>query len=156
MPPPPPPPSPSEVIEDDVEVEEELLVIDADDGEDDFIEEESNPDPFTVVEQMPVFPCITWKGKEYCGDAGLRAYIAKSIKYPSIAKEMTIQGKVFVQFVVDKKGNVSDAKVVRGVDKSLDKEALRVIRSLPKYQPGLQRGEPAKVIYTIPINFVLN
>ena len=138
-----------------MEVEEEVVVTDADDEEDDYIEEESNPDPFTVVEQMSVFPC-NYNKKQYCGEDGLFAYITKSIKYPPIAKEYNITGKVYVQFMVDKKGNVTDVKVVRGVDKSLDKEALRVIRSLPQHKPGLQRGEPAKVIYTIPINFTLN
>ena len=115
---------------------------------------------------MPVFPCIdissggldgqTISKKTYCGEEGLMRYIQSSIKYPPIAKEYNITGKVYVKFIVDKNGKVTNVELARGVDKSLDAEALRVIRSLPKYKPGMQRGQPAKVIYTIPINFQLN
>ena len=96
---------------------------------------------------MPEFPG---------GDLELRKYIAQNIQYPEIAKENGIQGKVFVQFVVNQKGEVEQVKVVRGVDPSLDKEAVRVIQSLPKWKPGSQRGKPVKVSFTVPINFQLN
>jgi len=83
-------------------------------------------------------------------------YIATNIRYPQIAKEYNITGKVYVQFIVDKDGSVTNVELARGVDKSLDAEALRVIRSLPKYKPGMQRGIACRVIFTIPINFKLN
>lgn len=101
---------------------------------------------FFIVEEMPVFPD---------GDLGLRKYIAQSVKYPVIAQENGIQGKVFVNFVVAKDGTVTNAKIFRGVDPSLDKEALRVVNNLPKWKPGKQKGKEVAVSYTIPINFVL-
>ena len=82
--------------------------------------------------------------------------IQKNIKYPAIAKEYNITGKVFIQFIVDKTGSVINVKVVRGVDKNLDAEAVRVIKSLPKYKPGKQRGKAVRVMFTVPINFTLN
>ena len=100
-----------------------------------------------VVENMPEFPG---------GDLGLMKYIQKNVKYPPIAKEYNITGKVYVQFIVDKSGIVTNVKVVRGVDKNLDAEAVRVVKSLPKYKPGKQRGKPVRVMFTIPINFTLN
>jgi protein TonB len=139
--------------------------------EDDFIIEDFDDSAtYVVVEQMPEFPCIDikynsydengeiigYRTKEYCGQEGLMRYIVKNVRYPQIAKEYNITGKVYVQFVVDKDGSVTDVKILRGVDKNLDTEALRVIRSLPKFKPGMQRGKPAKVIFTIPINFQLN
>ena len=102
---------------------------------------------FLIVEQMPEFPG---------GEAALRAYIAKNIKYPATAQEMGIQGKVYVTFIVDKNGNVTKATIARGIDAALDKEALRVINTLPKWTPGKQRGSPVSVSYTVPINFTLN
>jgi periplasmic protein TonB len=111
------------------------------------VQEEAKEEVFIIVEEMPEFP----DG----GEAGLRAFIAKSIEYPVIAQENGIQGKVYVTFVVDKDGSISEAKVIRGVDPSLDKEALRVVNSLPKWKPGKQRGKPVRVSYTVPISFVL-
>lgn len=111
------------------------------------ITQETNADEvFMVVEQMPEFPG---------GDAALKTFIAKAIRYPADAQENGIQGKVFVNFVVDKDGSVTLAKVVRGVDPSIDKEALRVINSLPKWVPGKQGGHPVRVSFTVPISFVL-
>ena len=81
--------------------------------------------------------------------------IANDIKYPVIAQENGIQGKVYVTFVVGKDGSVSNATIARGVDASLDKEALRVVSTLPKWKPGKQRGKPVNVSYTVPINFQL-
>jgi protein TonB len=111
------------------------------------VEEDVKEEIFIIVEEMPEF----LDG----GEAGLRAWIAKSIEYPVIAQENGIQGKVYVSFVVDKDGSISEAKVLRGVDPSLDKEALRVVRALPKWRPGKQRGKPVRVSYTVPISFVL-
>jgi TonB family protein len=103
-------------------------------------------DVFLIVEQMPEFPD---------GQLALRKFIAQSIKYPVQAQEKGIQGKVFVNFVVEKDGSVGAMKIARGVDPSIDREALRVVGSLPKWKPGMQKGEAVRVSYTIPINFVL-
>jgi periplasmic protein TonB len=148
-PPPPPPPEVIEIVEDEVEIEEELEIEDTESDEDIAIEieEESDDEFFMVVENMPEFPG---------GDLGLMKYIQKNVKYPPIAKEYNITGKVYVSFIVDKSGSVTNAKIVRGVDKNLDTEALRVVKSLPKYKPGKQRGKPVRVMFTIPINFTLN
>ena len=148
-PPPPPPPEVIEIVEDEVEIEEELEIEDTESDEDEMIEieEESDDEFFMVVENMPEFPG---------GDLGLMKYIQKNVKYPPIAKEYNITGKVYVSFIVDKSGSVTNVKIVRGVDKNLDAEALRVVRSLPKYKPGKQRGKPVRVMFTIPINFTLN
>ena len=145
-PPPPPPPEIIEIVEDEVEIEEELE-IESDEDEIIEIEEEDDDEFFMVVENMPEFPG---------GDLGLMKYIQKNVKYPPIAKEYNITGKVYVQFIVDKSGTVTNVKVVRGVDKNLDAEAVRVVKSLPKYKPGKQRGKPVRVMFTIPINFTLN
>lgn len=101
---------------------------------------------YTAVDNMPEFPG---------GDLGLRKFIAKAIKYPEIAVERSIQGRVFVKYTVNKDGSVSDAKIARGVDVSLDKEALRVIMSLPKWKPGMQNGKAVRVSLMFPITFQL-
>ncbi len=148
-PPPPPPPEIIEIIEDDEEIENEVEVEDTESDEDVEIEieEEDDDEFFMVVENMPEFPG---------GDLGLMKYIQKNVKYPAIAKEYNITGKVYVSFIVDKSGKVTNVKVVRGVDKNLDAEAVRVVKSLPKYKPGKQRGKAVRVMFTIPINFTLN
>ena len=150
--PPPPPPPPPEVIvivEDIVEIVDEAKIetTESDEMVAIEIEEESDEEFFMVVENMPEFPG---------GDLGLMKYIQKNVKYPPIAKEYNITGKVYVSFIVDKSGSVTDVKIARGVDKSLDAEALRVVKSLPKYKPGKQRGKAVRVMFTIPINFTLN
>lgn len=101
---------------------------------------------FFIVEEMPEFPG---------GDLALRKFIAGSIKYPVIAQENGIQGKVYVTFVVSETGHVRDARIARGVDPSLDKEAMRVVSNLPRWKPGYQKGVAVNVSYTVPINFVL-
>ncbi|WP_068472120.1 energy transducer TonB [Saccharicrinis aurantiacus] len=156
-PPPPPPPKVTDVlniVDDDVELDEELDIEDSEVDEDmeiefdmDLEEEETEDAPvFFIVEEMPEFPG---------GDLELRKYIAQSVKYPVIAQENGIQGRVYVQFVVSTKGAVEQVKVARGVDPNLDKEAIRVVQSMPKWKPGKQRGKAVKVSYTVPINFVL-
>jgi len=90
-----------------------------------------------------------------CLNRGILNHVKKNFKYPPIAKEAGIQGKVFVSFVIDKTGNVKEVKVLRGVDGHLDKEAVRLIKSLPKMQPAVQRGTPVSITYTIPIHFLL-
>jgi len=148
-PPPPPPPEVIEIVEDEVEIEDELEIEDTESDEDEMIEieEEDDDEFFMVVENMPEFPG---------GDLGLMKYIQKNVKYPAIAKEYNITGKVYVSFIVDKSGSVTNVKIVRGVDKNLDAEALRVVKSLPKYKPGKQRGKAVRVMFTIPINFTLS
>ncbi|MDD3038433.1 energy transducer TonB [Bacteroides sp.] len=101
---------------------------------------------FEVVEQMPEFPG---------GQAALMQYLGKNIKYPTIAQEQGTQGRVIVQFVVNKDGSIVDALVMRSVDPYLDKEALRVINTMPKWTPGKQRGKPVRVKYTVPVTFRL-
>lgn len=108
---------------------------------------EDNEPVFYIVEDMPEFPG---------GESALRKFITSSIEYPEIAVAKGIQGKVYVSFIVKKDGSVAGAKIARGVDPALDKEALRVVNSLPKWQPGIQRGTPVNVSYTVPINFMLD
>ena len=157
-PPPPPPPKVSDVlniVDDDVELDDELVLMDTESNENITVdykavevqeEEEADAPVFFIVEEMPVFPG---------GEEALRKYIAQSVKYPAIAQENGIQGRVFVAFVVNTKGEVTDVKIARGVDPNLDKEAIRVVNSMPKWSPGKQRGKAVKVSYTVPINFVL-
>ena len=148
-PPPPPPPEVIEIVEDEVEIENEIEIEDTESDEDEVIEIEEDDDEefFMVVENMPEFPG---------GDLGLMKYIQNNVRYPPIAKEYNITGKVYVSFIVDRSGSVTNVKVVRGVDKNLDAEAVRVVKSLPKYKPGKQRGKPVRVMFTIPINFTLS
>ena len=159
-PPPPPPPKVIEVlniVDDDVKIDDELQIEDSEADDKTLITaapvvtaakevEEEETQVFFIVEDMPEFPG---------GEMALRAYIANAIKYPVIAQENGIQGKVYVTFVVGKDGSVSNATIARGVDPSIDKEALRVVNSLPAWKPGKQRGKPVNVSYTVPINFVL-
>jgi len=101
---------------------------------------------FNVIEEPAEFPG---------GDKALYRYIHDNVRYPVIAQENGIQGKVYVNFVVNKEGKAVNAVVSRPVDPSLDKEALRVISSLPRFKPGKQRGKPVQVYYTALINFQL-
>ena len=156
QPPPPPPPPPVvelEIVDNDADVEE-AEVQSSEANEETVVEyqppapeEETNEaDVFTIVEDMPLFPG---------GDAALLRYIATNIKYPQIARENGIQGTVFVAFVVNEKGVVTDPKILRGIGGGCDEEAIRVIKTLPKYTPGMQRGKPVKVQFQIPIKFNL-
>lgn len=101
---------------------------------------------FTAVEQMPQFPG---------GDVELMKFLSKNIKYPTMAMENNIQGRVIVQFVVTKTGAIGEVKVVRSVDRDLDREAIRVCKSLPKFTPGKMNGQAVNVWYTLPVNFKL-
>ena len=158
---PPPPEAPAiaetlTIVEDDADVEETAIVSSEELNQAVEIKyvpvavEEEEPEEqtiFEVVEQMPEFP----NG----GMAGLMQYLSKNIKYPTIAQENGTQGRVTVQFVVNKDGSIVDAKVLRGVDPYLDKEAVRVIMGMPKWKPGMQRGKPVRVKYTVPVMFRL-
>ena len=158
-PPPPPPPVVQEVevlnvVEDDVETES--IEISTEDNKEEVViaapveapeEEEEEEVVFVVVESMPEFPG---------GQQALFKYLGDNVKYPVIAQENGIQGHVICQFVVNKDGSIVDIEVVRsGGDPSLDKEAIRVIKSMPKWKPGKQRGKPVRVKFTLPVNFKL-
>jgi TonB family protein len=106
----------------------------------------TNEEIFFIVEEMPEYPG---------GETALRQFMATAVKYPDDAVTKGIQGKVYVTFVVSTDGSVANAKIARGVDPSLDTEALRVVNSLPKWKPGKQKGLAVNVSYTVPINFVL-
>ena len=117
-------------------------------------EEIAQPEPpkeeenkvFDVVEEQPSFPG---------GQGALMSWLSENIKYPVIAAENGVQGRVIVQFVVSKTGSISDVKVVRGVDPSLDREAVRVVSAMPKWTPGRQNGTTVNVRYTLPVTFRL-
>ena len=134
-----------EVEIEDTESDEDLEVIEE--------EEETTDEIFMVVEDMPRFEGCT---DETCTQTKIMQFIARKTKYPPIAKENNITGRVFVSFVVDKSGKVTNVKILRGVDKYLDAEAVRVVTSLPKFKPGKQRGKSVKVQYNVPISFKLN
>lgn len=144
------------IVEDDVEVADIDINSEADDKTktninivqtfDVEVEEEVEPIAFAVVEDKPLFPG---------GDAALMKFIADNTKYPEIAKENGIQGRVFIQFVIDKNGAVTKVQVAKGVDPYLDAEALRVVKLLPNWTPGKQRGKPVPVTFVVPINFKL-
>jgi len=162
LPPPPPPPAPEiveilNVVENDVQVAE--VEINTEDDKDKSVDltppattigtgvyEEEDNVVFQVVETMPSFPG---------GDAALFKFLNDNIKYPVIAQENGIQGRVICQFVVNRDGSIVDVEVVRSVDPSLDKEAVRVIKAMPRWAPGKQRGKAVRVKYTLPVNFRL-
>lgn len=102
---------------------------------------------FTVVEQMPMYPG---------GDGALMGYLRDNIKYPTVAAENGVQGRVVVGFVVERDGSITDVKILRGVDPSLDREAMRVVKSMPRWNPGKQNGSAVRVKYQVPVSFRLN
>ena len=144
------------IVEDDADIEEDIMVSTEDQvewvdlDEVDYIEVEPEPEEeevFMVVEDAPEFPG---------GINALLEYLKKNIKYPAICRDNNIQGRVIVSFVVNKDGKIVDPEVVKGVNPSLDKEALRVISTMPNWKPGYQRGKPVRVKYSVPVNFRLN
>ena len=110
--------------------------------------EPASPEPkvYDMVEKMPSFPG---------GAEALKEYLDESIVYPDAAKEARIIGRVVVVFIVDEKGNLSDVKVAKSVEPSLDAEAVRVVKSMPRWNPGMQNGKAVKVRYTLPVTFRL-
>jgi protein TonB len=156
---PPPPPPPKKVVqinvvEDDVEVDEDIMIdIEADETteveeyipievDEEIVEEAAI---FTVVESMPEF-----KG----GMQELYTYLGNNIKYPVMAKESGIQGKVYLTFVVERDGSITDIRLLRGIG-GCDEEAIRVVTTMPNWKPGKQRGKPVRVQYTLPVRFTL-
>ncbi len=160
QPPPPPPPEPSQeliIVDDDVELEEEFVIdIDADVFQEvqEFtpivFEEEEEVDEqviFTVVEDQPEFPG---------GEEARQRFLEQNLRYPQMAREAGIQGTVFVTFVVEIDGSVTDVRILRGIGGGCDEEALRVVRMMPRWEPGRQRGQPVRVQFNMPIRFRLN
>lgn len=171
--PPPPPPPPTEevtqqvkyvppVVVDTLDTDEATQLMTAEDAivniqNDDVTETiteiitevtetEKEPEPFIVVEEMPVPPG---------GVAGLLKFIAENIDYPEIARENNVQGKVIVRFCVTSRGGVDQVSIYKGVDPELDAEAIRVVKTLPPFKPGRQGGKPVPVWFSVPINFQL-
>ncbi len=160
----PPPPKPEiaevlNIVEDEIEIEDEFFMGDVEADQETEIEirpfteipteeEAFEEEVFFIVEKMPRF-----NGKE---QEEFRKFIHEHIQYPEIAAENGIEGIVYVQFTVNRKGDISDVHIVRGVDPALDEEAIRVVSSSPKWTPGEQRGKPVSVCFTFPIHFQLN
>ncbi|MBO5699961.1 MAG: energy transducer TonB [Bacteroidales bacterium] len=148
-----------DIVDDDIKVEDNFLISTEDDKslgveikdyvveqqEEEVVEEEEIP--FAIVEQKPTF-----QGKD---PNHFTKWVFSKIVYPEIAKENGVQGRVTLQFTIDTDGSIRNVKVLRGVDSSLDKEAVRVVSSSPKWQPGMQRNKPVKVKYTFPVVFQL-
>ncbi len=164
-PPPPPPPAPEiiEVVEDEEEIEETIIESTETDQEEvveevEVLEEEVDVDvPFAIIEDVPLFPgCerVPKSDRRKCFQEQIQKHISKNFRYPEIAQEMGIQGRVFVQFMIGKDGNISGIRT-RGPDKNLEKEASRIISKLPRMTPGKQRGRPVRVPFSIPITFRL-
>ena len=161
-PPPPPPPEPEvpeiiEVTEEKVETKIDLSSLEDDQSKAQIqtytpppppkpVEEEATEEIFVVVEQQPEFPG---------GMSALMKFLGDNIKYPVIAQENGIQGRVITNFVVERDGSITDVQVVRGQDPSLDKEAVRVIQTMPRWKPGQQRGKAVRVRFTLPVVFRL-
>lgn len=157
-PPPPPPPQQTtiiEIVEDNIEVDDELN-IDAETNDEEEIEEQIIVDEeegdaqeeeiFVFVEDQPGYPG---------GDEARLTYLRDNIKYPEMAKESGIQGTVYITFVVEKDGSISNVKVLRGIGGGCDEEAVRVIKNMPKWSPGKQRGRPVRAQFNMPIRFIL-
>jgi protein TonB len=165
-PPPPPPAAPEiiEVVEDEVEVEETVIESTETSQEEEVIEvadvqveevEEDLDIPFAVIEDVPVFPgCENEKDKRACFNEMMQKHISKNFRYPEIAQEMGVQGRVNIMFVIQKDGSIGNVRM-RGPDKNLEAEAARIIEKLPKMIPGKQRGRAVRVPFSIPITFKL-
>ncbi len=167
-PPPPPPPAPEiiEVVEDEEEVEETIIESTETDQEEEIeevedievMEEEVDVSvPFTLIEDAPIFPgCekVSKAERKKCFQDKMNRHIRKYFRYPEISQEMGVQGRVYVQFTIQKDGSIGEVRM-RGPDKNLEKEAARIISKLPSMTPGKQRGKPVKVPFSIPIVFKL-
>ena len=161
LPPPPPPEAPEvttefEVVQDDKEIENELVVnaqVDEDTKNIEITpvkieeeEEEEDVQIFTVVENDPEFPG---------GMEALYKYLAQNIKYPQLARDNNITGKVYVTFVVERDGSIANPRVLRDIGGGCGAEAIRVVKSMPKWTPGKQRGKAVRVQFNLPVNFQL-
>lgn len=165
-PPPPPPPAAPEVIEvvEDEEEVEETIIESTETDQEEIIEEVEVMDddifeevPFAIIEEVPTFPgCekLSKNKRRQCFQERMDRHVRKTFRYPEIAQELSIQGRVYVSFVIDQEGNIVEIKV-RGPDKNLEKEAMRIIQKLPKMIPGKQRGQAVRVPFSYPITFRL-
>ena len=162
--PPPPTPDKIEVVEDEEEVEETVIestetsqeeeVIEVEDVDVEEMEEDVDV-PFAVIEDVPVFPgCEGASDKRACFNEMMQKHIRKNFRYPEIAQEMGVQGRVNVMFTIQKDGSIGNIRY-RGPDKNLEAEALRIIEKLPRMTPGKQRGRAVRVPFSIPITFKL-
>ena len=167
-PPPPPPPAPEviEIVEDEKEVEEmviestetnqeEIVEVDDIEVEEDF---DDDPVPFAIIEDVPIYPGCEGVAKEdrrKCFQKKIVKHVKDNFRYPAIAQDLGISGKVFMQFVIDKDGSIVDIKIARSPDDNLAKEAMLIISKLPKMTPGKQRGRAVRVPFSIPITFRL-
>ena len=164
-PPPPPPPSPQviEIVEDEEDVEE-TVIESTETNEEEIVEiveveeEEEDVDvPFAVIEDVPIFPgCegVAKSERRNCFQEKMNKHIVRNFRYPEIAQEMGIQGRVYVNFIISKDGSITNIRM-RGPDKNLEKEAERIISKLPQMTPGKQRGRAVRVPFSIPITFLL-
>ena len=164
-PPPPPPPAPQviEIVKDEVEVEE-TIIESTETTQEEIIEEVEVLDedldidvPFAIIEDVPLFPgCegVPKSERRKCFQEKMDKHVIKNFRYPEIAQEMGIQGRVFVTFIIDKDGTITGIRT-RGPDKNLEKEAARIISKLPKMTPGKQRGRAVRVPFSYPISFRL-
>ena len=118
-------------------------------------DEIAQPEPPKAVEDNKIFEVVEQKPSFPGGDGALMSWLSQNIKYPSIAAEVGVQGRVIVQFVVEKDGSITDVKIAKSVDPSLDKEAARVIKSMPHWIAGRQNGSPVRVRFTVPVTFKL-
>ena len=165
-PPPPPPPAPEviEVVEDEEEVEETVIESTETDQDEIIIEEieveEEFDDidvPFAVIEDVPIFPgceSVAKSERRTCFQDKINQHIRRNFRYPEIAQEMGIQGRVYVNFIIAKDGSITKIRM-RGPDKNLENEAQRIISRLPQMTPGKQRGRAVRVPFSIPITFRL-
>ena len=164
-PPPPPPPAPEiiEIVEDEEEIEETIIESTETDQEEiveevEVVEEDLDLDvPFAIIEDVPLFPgCerVPKSQRRDCFQEKIQQHIIRNFRYPEIAQEMGIQGRVFVQFTIGKDGSITGIRT-RGPDKNLEKEADRIISKLPRMTPGKQRGRPVRVPFSVPITFKL-
>ena len=143
------------IVEDDVEIEDDIIIdaeIDQDTEIEEYIpveieeEEIEEEEIFTVVEESPSFPG---------GDIARIKFLQQNIDYPTMARESGIQGTVYVTFVVEPDGKVSNVQILRGIGGGCDEEAVRVIKAMPRWRPGKQRGKPVRVQFNMPIKFTL-
>jgi protein TonB len=164
-PPPPPPPAPQviEIVEDEEDVEE-TVIESTETNEEEIVEiveveeeEEDEDIPFAVIEDVPIFPgCegVAKSERRSCFQEKMNKHIVRNFRYPEIAQEMGIQGRVYVNFIISKDGSITNIRM-RGPDKNLEKEAERIISKLPQMTPGKQRGRAVRVPFSIPITFRL-
>ena len=163
-PPPPPPPAPEiiEVVEDEEEVEE-TIIESTETTQEEIIEEVEVLDdfdvdvPFAIIEDVPIFPgceSVSKSERRACFQDKMNTHIRRNFRYPEIAQEMGIQGRVYVNFIIDRDGSITNIRM-RGPDKNLELEAQRIIARLPKMTPGKQRGRAVRVPFSIPITFRL-